>query len=149
VVRAAVLRVLEHLRRHGCRALEWPPRGPVEHEGTPVVPVPAVSIPGVPVLPVGLPTRRLQEVMAGGAPDVVYFASPLRARCERPRAGSACRRSRVYQTDVAGFVRAYRAGATACTVWRWTCRLHWQADRTLAPSAAAAGALVAAGVERA
>jgi phosphatidylinositol alpha 1,6-mannosyltransferase len=54
----------------------------------------------------------------------------------------------VYQTDLVGFTQAYGARATARAVWRWTCRLHRQADRTLAPSVAAMEALVAGGVGR-
>jgi phosphatidylinositol alpha 1,6-mannosyltransferase len=115
-----------------------------------VVRVPAVSIPGVSELPVGLPTRRLQEVMAGFRPDVVHLASPFVLGA----GGLAAARRlgvptvAVYQTDLARFVRAYGAGVTARTAWRWLCRLHRQADRTLAPSAAAADALVTSGVER-
>ena len=65
-VTGSVLRVLEHLRREGHTTLVVAPEGGSdEHEGTRVVRVSALSIPGVPVLPVGLPTRRLHEVMAG------------------------------------------------------------------------------------
>ena len=106
-VAGSVLRVLDHLRREGHTALVVAPgEGCDEYDGTPVVRVPAVSLPGVPVLPVGLPTRRLQQVMGGFGPDVVHLASPF----------------------VLG------AGG--------------QADRTLAPSTAAAEALVAARVGR-
>jgi phosphatidylinositol alpha 1,6-mannosyltransferase len=150
-VTGSVLRVLEHLRRHGHPALVVAPEGgPDEHEGTPVVRVPAVSIPGVSVLPVGLPSRRLQEVMAGFAPDVVHLASPFVLGAS----GLAAARRlglptvAVYQTDLAGFVRAYGVRLTGRTAWRWMCRLHKQADRTLAPSTAAVEALVGSGVER-
>lgn len=150
-VTGSVLRVVEHLRRQGHPALVVAPEGgPDEHEGTPVVRVPAVSIPGVPVLPVGLPTRRLQEVTAAFAPDVVHLASPFVLGA----GGLAAARRlgvptvAVYQTDMAGFARAYGAGAGARTAWRWTCRLHRQADRTLAPSAVAEAALVDSGVPR-
>jgi len=150
-VTGSVLRVLEHLRRQNHTALVVAPEGgPSAHEGTPVVRVPAVSIPGVSELPVGLPTRRLQEVMAGFRPDVVHLASPFVLGA----GGLAAARRlgvptvAVYQTDLARFVRAYGAGVTARTAWRWLCRLHRQADRTLAPSAAAADALVTSGVER-
>jgi len=150
-VTGSVLRVLEHLHRQNHTALVVAPEGgPGEHEGTRVVRVPAVSIPGVSELPVGLPTRRLQKVMADFRPDVVHLASPFvlgaggLAAARRLGAPSVA----VYQTDLARFVRAYGAGLTARTAWRWLCRLHSQADRTLAPSAGAAYALVGAGVER-
>lgn len=150
-VTGSVLRVLEHLHRQNHPALVVAPEGgPGEHEGTRVVRVPAVSIPGVYELPVGLPTRRLQEVMAEFRPDVVHLASPFVLGA----GGLAAARRlgvptvAVYQTDLARFVRAYGAGLTARTAWRWLCRLHRQADRTLAPSAAAADALAGSGVER-
>ncbi len=54
----------------------------------------------------------------------------------------------VYQTDVAGFASAYGLGLTARAAWRWTCRLHGQADRTLSPSSWATEALRARGVPR-
>jgi hypothetical protein len=47
----------------------------------------------------------------------------------------------IYQTDVAGFASSYGLGLTARAAWRWTCRLHGQADRPLAPSTAAVEAL--------
>ena len=150
-VTGSVLRVLEHLRRQDHTALVVAPEGgPEEHEGTQVVRVPSVSLPGVSALPVGLPTRRLQEVTARFRPDVVHLASPFVLGA----GGLAAARRlgvptvAVYQTDLARFVRSYGAGLTARTAWRWLCRLHKQADRTLAPSAAAADALVAAGVQR-
>ncbi len=147
----SVVRVLEHLRRRGVPALVVAPEaGADEHEGTPVVRVPAVSVPGVPSLPVGLPTRRLHHVLERFAPDVVHLASPfvlgagglLAAR----RLGVPA--VAVYQTDMAGFAHRYGAGLTASAAWRWTCRLHRSADRTLAPSAATVAALRAAGVGR-
>ena len=150
-VTGSVLRVVEHLRHRGCPALVVAPEGgPDEHEGTPVVRVPALSIPRGPVLPVGLPTRRLQEAAVAFAPDVVHLASPFVLGAS----GLAAARRlgvptvAVYQTDVAGFARAYGAGPTARTAWRWTCRLHRQAGRTLAPSGVTAEALTAAGVPR-
>ena len=96
-VTGSVLRVLEHLHRQDHTALVVAPEGgPEEHEGTQVVRVPSVSLPGVSALPVGLPTRRLQEVTARFRPDVVHLASPfvLGAGGWRRRAGSACPRSR-------------------------------------------------------
>lgn len=150
-VTGSVLRVLEHLRRQNHPALVVAPEGgPGEHEGVRVVRVPAVSLPGLSTLPVGLPTRRLQEVMADFGPDVVHLASPFVLGA----GGLAAARRlgvptvAVYQTDLAKFVRSYGAGLTARTAWKWLCRLHQQADRTLAPSAAAVDALVTSGVKR-
>jgi phosphatidylinositol alpha 1,6-mannosyltransferase len=150
-VTGSVLQVLAHLRRSGHPAVvAAPDGGPDDHDGTPVLRMPAVSVPGAPELPVGLPTRRLQQEMARFGPDVVHLASPFvlgaggLAAAHRLGVPTVA----VYQTDVAGFVGAYGAGTTARAAWRWSCRLHRQADRTLAPSAATVEALTAAGVDR-
>ncbi len=147
----SVERVLEHLRRRGLPAVVVAPEaGPHEHEGTPVVRVPAVSVPGVSSLPVGLPTRRLHRVLTRFAPDVVHLASPfvLGAGGLLVARHLGVPTVAVYQTDMAGFAQRYGAGLTASAAWRWTCRLHRSADRTLAPSAATAAALRSAGVGR-
>ncbi|MDN6439983.1 MAG: glycosyltransferase, partial [Corynebacterium nuruki] len=84
----SVLRVLEHLRETGHEALVVAParsrsdrrRGLPEcrsYAGFPVVRVPAVEIPVVNSLPLGLPTRRLFRVMRAYRPDVVHLASPF------------------------------------------------------------------------
>lgn len=45
-----------------------------------------------------------------------------------------------------GFAAAYGMRLTSAAAWRWTCRLHQQADRTLGPFTAAVAALEAQGV---
>ena len=55
----------------------------------------------------------------------------------------------VYQTDMAGYARAYRLGpAGQAAAWRRLRRIHNAADRTLAPSTAAAASLHARGIDR-
>jgi phosphatidylinositol alpha 1,6-mannosyltransferase len=55
----------------------------------------------------------------------------------------------VYQTDVGGYARAYRLGpAGQAAAWRRLRKIHNAADRTLAPSTAAAASLHARGIER-
>ncbi|GDY29424.1 glycosyltransferase family 4 protein [Gandjariella thermophila] len=147
----SVLRVLEHLRRHGLPALVVAPgNGPDHHEDTPVVRVPAVDLPVVSSLPIGVPTRKVLTALAGFAPDVVHLASPFVLGA---RGLSAARRLgvptvAVYQTDVAGFAGSYGLGLTARAAWRWTRRLHTLASRTLAPSGWAVDALREHGVPR-
>ncbi|WP_223198554.1 glycosyltransferase family 4 protein [Solihabitans fulvus] len=147
----SVLRVLEHLRRHGHAALVIAPgAGPDHHEGTPVVRVPSVDLPKVSSLPVGVPTRRVLTALESFRPDVVHLASPFVLGA---RGLSAARRLglptvAVYQTDVAGFAGSYGLGLGARAAWRWTRRLHTQADRTLAPSSSAVQALLGHGVPR-
>ncbi|GGM52838.1 GDP-mannose-dependent alpha-mannosyltransferase [Longimycelium tulufanense] len=147
----SVLRVLEHLRRAGHHALVVAPgAGPDEHEGFPVARVPALDLPVVDSLPIGVPTRKVLTAMAGFRPDVVHLASPFVVGA---RGVSVARKLgvpavAVYQTDVAGFASSYGLGLTARAAWRWTRRLHSLADRTLAPSTWAADALRAHGVPR-
>ena len=147
----SVLRVLEHLRARGHQALVVAPRpGDEHHDGTPVVRVPAVDLPRFSSLPVGVPTRRVLTALHDFHPDVVHLASPFVLGA---RGLSAARRLgvptvAVYQTDVAGFAGHYGLGLTARAAWRWTRRLHAQADRTLAPSSWAVGALEEHGVPR-
>ncbi|CAL9671670.1 GDP-mannose-dependent alpha-mannosyltransferase [Actinosynnema sp. ALI-1.44] len=147
----SVLRVLEHLRAHGHQALVVAPgAGADHHHGTPVVRVPAVDLPRFSSLPVGVPTRKVLTALADFRPDVVHLASPFVLGA---RGLSAARRLglptvAVYQTDVAGFAGHYGLGLTARAAWRWTRRLHAQADRTLAPSTWAVDALREHGVPR-
>ncbi|MFR9731401.1 glycosyltransferase family 4 protein [Saccharopolyspora sp. MS10] len=147
----SVLRVVEHLRRRGDQALVIAPgEGPEEYEGTPVIRLPAVDLPVVSSLPVGLPTRRLLRALRDFRPDVVHLASPfvVGARGLAAARGLGVPTVAVYQTDVAGFARSYGLGLTASAAWRWTRRLHRAADRTLAPSTWAAEALRRHGVPR-
>lgn len=148
----SVLRVIEHLRAGGHRVLVVAPgtSDAEEHEGTPVIRVPAMELPVVNSMPVGLPTRRVLTALRSFRPDLVHLASPFVVGA---RGLAAARRLAVptvaiYQTDVAGFAGSYGLALTARAAWRWTCRLHTLADRTLAPSKWAAEALRARGVPR-
>ncbi|MFC4001687.1 glycosyltransferase family 4 protein [Prauserella oleivorans] len=133
----SVLRVVEHLRARGDDVLVVAPgAGPGEYRGAPVVRIPAVDLPVVNSLPVGVPTRTVLTALAGFAPDVVHLASPFVVGA---RGLAAARRLgvptvAVYQTDVAGFAAAYGLGLGGRAAWRWVRRLHSRADRTLAPS---------------
>jgi phosphatidylinositol alpha 1,6-mannosyltransferase len=147
----SVLRVLEHLRGHGHQALVIAPgAGDDQHLDTPVVRVPAVDLPRLSSLPVGVPTRKVLTALAEFRPDVVHLASPFVLGA---KGLSAARKLglptvAVYQTDVAGFAGNYGLGLTARAAWRWTRRLHTLADRTLAPSTWAVQALRDHGVPR-
>jgi len=147
----SVCRVLEHLRRTGHQGLVIAPGiGPDSFAGTPVVRVPALDLPVVDSLPVGLPTRRVLTALQEFRPDVVHLASPVIVGA---RGLWAARRLgvptvAVYQTDIAGFAGSYGLGFAARTAWRWTRRLHSAADRTLAPSSWAVQALAEHGVPR-
>lgn len=148
----SVLRVCEHLRAGGHDVVVIAPGTgePDSHEGIPVVRIPAVELPVVNSMPVGVPSRRILTALRRFRPDVVHLAAPFVVGA---RGLAAARRLGVptvaiYQTDVAGFASAYGLGLTARAAWRWTCRLHGLADRTLAPSSWATGALRERGVPR-
>ncbi|WP_211330201.1 glycosyltransferase family 4 protein [Prauserella muralis] len=147
----SVLRVVEHLGEHGHDVLIVAPgAGPAEYRGVPVVRIPAVDLPVVSSLPVGVPTRAVLTALAGFAPDVVHLASPFVVGA---RGLAAARRLgvpsvAVYQTDVAGFAAAYGLGLGARAAWRWVRRLHCRADRTLAPSSHSVRELRLHGVPR-
>ena len=147
----SVRRIVEHLGAAGHDVLIVAPGdGPPEHGGVPVVRLPSVELPVVTSIPVGVPHRRLLTALRAFRPDVVHLAAPFVVGS----AGLAAARRigaptvAVYQTDVAGFASSYGLGLTARAAWRWTCRLHAQAARTLAPSSWAIAELRARGVPR-
>ncbi|GAA5172371.1 MULTISPECIES: glycosyltransferase family 4 protein [Amycolatopsis] len=148
----SVLRVVEHLRGRGDDVLVVAPglTGPDEYLGAPVVRIPAVDLPVVNSLPIGLPTRTVLTALAGFRPDVVHLASPFVVGA---RGLAAARRLRVptvavYQTDIPGFATAYGLRLGARAAWRWVRRLHTKADRTLAPSTQSVHDLRAHGIPR-
>jgi phosphatidylinositol alpha 1,6-mannosyltransferase len=147
----SVVRVVEHLLHRGHHPMVIAPgAGPDNYRGAPVVRIPALDLPVVDSVPVGVPTRKVVTALRDYGPDVVHLASPVIVGA---RGLWAARRLgvptvAVYQTDIAGFADSYGLGFAANTAWRWTRRLHSVADRTLAPSSAAAAALTAHGVPR-
>ncbi|MQA08268.1 MAG: glycosyltransferase [Pseudonocardiaceae bacterium] len=147
----SVLRVVEHLTGAGHAVLVVAPgTGPADYHGAEVIRVPAVDLPVVNSLPIGLPTRKLTTALADFAPDVVHLASPFVVGAGGLRAARqlGVPTVAVYQTDVAGFASSYGLGIGYRAAWRWTSRLHARADRTLAPSSSAAAALAEHGVPR-
>ncbi|QCB52981.1 glycosyltransferase family 1 protein [Rhodococcus sp. PAMC28707] len=153
----SVLRVLEHLERNGHDAMviapdnpSGSPRAATLHGRIPVHRAPAVMVPRVSSLPVGVPGPSLTAALRGFGPDIVHLASPFvlgaggMAAAKRLGVPSVA----VYQTDVAGFAESYGLGLTSKAVWRWTRRVHRGAARTLAPSSSAVQALEQHGVPR-
>ncbi|GGK50322.1 glycosyltransferase family 4 protein [Nocardia camponoti] len=153
----SVLRVLDHLEAGGHEAMIVAPdtlRGqepaPRTHGRFRVHRVPAMMVPKVSSLPVGLPQPGITKAIADFDPDVVHLASPFLLG-----AGGLAAATRldlptiaVYQTDVAGFAKSYGLGIAARAAWAWTRRIHEGSTRTLAPSSAAAADLVEHGIPR-
>lgn len=153
----SILRVLEHLDRGGHDAIIVAPDtvagldpAPTEHLGVPVHRVPAVRVPKISSLPVGVPQLDMVATLRAFDPQVIHLASPFvlgaggLAVAKRLLVPTVA----IYQTDVAGFAESYGLGVAARVSWRWTRRLHSGCDRTLAPSSSAVDALVAHGVPR-
>lgn len=143
----SVLRVLDHLDQHGHEALviapDTPhglPTAPRVYKRFPVHLVPAVMVPKVSSLPVGLPQPGITAAINEFDADVVHLASPFLLGAGG--LGAAMRLDlptvAIYQTDVAGFAKSYGLGLASRAAWAWTRRIHEGATRTLAPSRAAA-----------
>jgi len=140
----SVRHVVECLERRGHDVLVVAPGpGPDRHGRSPVVRVRSLPLPGYATFVVGLPDPVLAEAIGAFRPDVVHLASPfvlgawgLRVARQRRIPTVA-----VYQTDVAGFARAYAVARhpllrADLLAEAWVRSLHHRADRTLVPSRA-------------
>jgi phosphatidylinositol alpha 1,6-mannosyltransferase len=150
----SVCRVVEHLAAHGHDAVVIAPGdGASEYVGQPVVRVPSFTLPGNDDSVVGLSShRRIARLFRDFRPDVVHLASP--AWLGKAGMSAAVKLSlptvAVFQTDLAAFARGYRLWRTIGdeAIWAWLRRIHDQADRTLAPSAATMRQLAGHGFPR-
>ena len=101
---------------------------------------PSVPLPGYPAFRLGLPVRQITAAIRDHGADVVHLASPFVLGAWG--AASARRLGlpvlAVYQTDMAGYARAYHLGRSEELAWRWLRRVHAGAARTLAPSTSTA-----------
>ncbi|GAA4705705.1 glycosyltransferase family 1 protein [Nocardioides conyzicola] len=124
-----------------------PGQGPAHYEGTPVVRVRSVGMPGYRSFPIGLPDAAVGHSLDRFGPDLVHLASPIALGVVGLRAARRLRipTVAVYQTDIAGFARQYGLRADL-VVDRWVGRLHRRVDRTLVPSSASMDQLAALGV---
>ncbi|MBZ5738124.1 glycosyltransferase family 4 protein [Nocardioides mangrovi] len=146
-----VRHVVEELTTAGHETLVVAPGpGPAHHEGTPVVRVRSVGLPGYKEFPLGLPDTNLGRSLDRFGPDLVHLASPIALGYVGLRAARrlGLPTVAVYQTDVSGFARQYglAADAAAQVLDRWVGRLHRRTDRTLVPSSASRDQLAALGV---
>ncbi|MET8506680.1 glycosyltransferase family 1 protein [Streptomyces sp. NPDC004787] len=149
------LQTARHLVRRGHEPLVVAPAVPASEPGTdadapcPVVRVPSLPLPGYPQVRVALPSRRVAAAIAAHRADLVHLASPfvlgVRGMTAAARLGLPA--VAVYQTDLAGYARTYM-GAGEAAAWRRLRVVHRAADRTLAPSTAAARDLAAHGIGR-
>jgi phosphatidylinositol alpha 1,6-mannosyltransferase len=153
----SVCRILEHFTARGHQAMVVTPGrdrtelgGPAEYAGHPVIGVPGFSLPGYRSFVLGLPTTRLEPLLADFQPDVVHLASPIMLGAA---GGTAARKLdvptvAVFQTDIAGFARRYGFHGADRVIWRWLRHVHRHTDRTLVPSSATLEQLERRGVDR-
>src|SRR3977135_4418924 len=112
-VSTCVVRVVEHLLPRGPHPLVIAPgAGPGSYHGAPVVRIPALDLPVVDSVPIGVPTRKVVTALRDFGPDVVHLAAPVIVGA---RGLWAARRLgvptvAVYQTDIAGFADSYGLG---------------------------------------
>jgi phosphatidylinositol alpha 1,6-mannosyltransferase len=133
----SVLRLLEYCKGQGHDVLVIAPESegaPTHYLGYKIKHVPSISMKKL--IPVGVPSRALEPLLEGFAPDVIHLASPIflghyvtkiAKRMGIPTVS-------VYQTDIAGFARHYGLTIAHSSLWRWISRIHQNSDMTLAPS---------------
>ena len=150
----SVLRVLETLREANHEALVIAPDGegvPKEFAGHRVKTIPSIPIQSLlPVgMPVGIPTRRLEHLIDGFAPDIFHLASPLMLGSFSAKIAKKFEipTLSVYQTDLAGFARHYGFDIAHSSLRKLVGKIHAQTDRTLAPSSSACIELTSQGVK--
>jgi phosphatidylinositol alpha 1,6-mannosyltransferase len=133
----SVLRLLEYSKSQGHEVLIIAPESegaPSHYLGYKIKHVPSISMKKL--IPVGVPSKFLEPLLEGFAPDVIHLASPIflghyvtkiAKRLHIPTVS-------VYQTDIAGFARHYGLTIAHSSLWRWISRIHQNSDMTLAPS---------------
>ena len=171
----SVLRVLEHLRREGHDAMVIAPRppgwqppagdtpardssvastsepGPGDtYAGFPIHRVPAVNLPPINSLPIGVPLPRVYKLLKQFQPDVVHLASPFVLGGAGVFAAKALKVPcvAIYQTDVPGFTEHYKLSFLLKMSWRWVRAMHNNSALTLAPSSPTIEQLRDHGVQR-
>ena len=149
----SVLRVVEHLSSLGHEALVIAPEsigGPKEYCGARVKRVPALPLNSLLKIgmPIAVPSRKLEYLLDGFAPDLMHLASPfvLGAYSARIAKRLEIPSLSVYQTDIAGFARHYGLNMAHSSLQKIVGKIHSSTDRTLAPSTAACRDLLKFGV---
>jgi len=133
----STLRLLEHLKAHGHKALIIAPSGSVdEYLGFPVIHMPSFHLKRFGDVRFAMPLSQVIKQIFEFHPDVIHLASPalmgyyVAKKSDQygiPTIG-------VFQTDLAGFAKHYGLGLSKKAIWKWVSRIHRNVDRTLAPS---------------
>jgi len=148
----SVLRVCDHLAARGHEPIVVAPSGDAfqtpSGRWVEVVHVPGMRVPAYAELRMARPGVDLRPVLDEIGPDVVHLASPLVLGWAGAVAAGALEipSVAVFQTDMSGFLRRYRLGASSPALWAGLRRLHNQTDLTLVPSTVSAYELRAHGI---
>ena len=99
-------------------------------------------------MPIAVPSRKLEYLLDGFAPDLLHLASPFALGAYSARIAKRLEipTLSVYQTDIAGFARHYGLNMAHSSLQKIVGKIHSSTDRTLAPSTAACRDLLKFGV---
>lgn len=145
-----VQRVADHLvtRGHSLQVIAPQPARsaarPDSDLGYEVLRVPSVPMPGYTTFRVAAPAVHLRAALRSHRAEVVHLAAPFLLGAGGARAARrlGLPMIAVYQTDMPSYARAYHYGrAGQALAWRRVRNIHSAAERTLAPSSAAAASL--------
>ena len=117
----SVLRLLEFCKEEGHQVLVIAPESegaPSHYLGYKIKHVPSISMKKL--IPVGVPSKMLEPLLEGFAPDVIHLASPifLGHYVTKIAKRMGIPTLSVYQTDIAGFARHYGLTIAHSTLWR-------------------------------
>lgn len=142
---------LEHLHRHGHRALVMGPTHAVRrYEGALVLRAPGIPLPFYPEMRLLFPPRRFKHALERFGPDIVHVVDPMAMGA----AGISWARQlgvpalATYHTNLAAYCAYYGFGKLENPTWAYRRRLHNQCELTLCPSPSTASQLIRRGFQR-
>lgn len=142
---------LEHLHRHGHRALVMGPTHAVRrYEGALVLRAPGIPLPFYPEIRLLFPPRRFKRALERFRPDVVHVVDPMAMGA----VGVSWARKlgvpvlATYHTNLAAYCAHYGFAKLENPTWAYRRRLHNQCALTLCPSPSTASQLIRRGFER-
>lgn len=154
VTKSAYL-ALRYLRQTGREVLIFAPDiSPDEIEGTRIIPLASLGVPGVPETRMALPNPRIARELHNFQPDLIHMFSPALMSVSAMATGRYMNVPVVanYQTDLPGYAHIYASGLTANLASRlvrnWTRYVHNGCHLTLVPSPTTAEELGQEGFKR-
>lgn len=142
---------LEHLHRHGHRALVLGPTHALSrYQGALVLRAPGIPLPFYPEIRLLFPPRRFKRALERFRPDVVHVVDPMAMGA----AGISWARQlgvpvlATYHTNLAAYCAHYGFAKLENPTWAYRRRLHNQCALTLCPSPSTASQLIRRGFQR-